>query len=59
MQGLIFRSFFLIKFVKTLIKNCCSNNTEFTNEFPEYFRGGNDPFAPLIEALKKLGENYD
>ncbi len=40
------------RFIKTLIHGSCANNTDFTTEFSEYFsKSGNDPFAPLINAL--------
>lgn len=41
------------RFVKTLIESSCANNTDFTQEFREYFsRGGPDLFEPLIQKLK-------
>ncbi len=42
------------RMVKTLIESACSNNTNFTDEFPQYFsRTGKDLFEPLIKALIK------
>lgn len=42
------------RFVKTLIKSACANNTAFTQEFPQYFsKPGQDMFAPLIKAMMR------
>ena len=42
------------RFVKTLIKSSCANNTEFTAEFSKYFsKPGQDLFAPLIREIMR------
>ena len=42
------------RFVKTLIKSSCANNTEFTTEFSKYFsKPGQDLFAPLIREIMR------